>query len=92
MTALKHLTWSYEQEVRLVYAQKKEPPDPRDGPLSSVVSKWPNGKLINWTKPLERASGGGTVDYLEFSFGLLPGLVPGTRAFAQQSETWVAGT
>ena len=70
MTALKHTTWSYEEEVRLVYAQKKEPPDPRDGPLSSIISKWPDGTLINWTKPLERLSGGSAVDYLEFPFGL----------------------
>jgi hypothetical protein len=70
MTALKHTTWSYEEEVRLVYAQKNDPPDPRDDPLSSIVSKWSDGKLIKWTKPLERLSGRSAVDYLEFPFGL----------------------
>ncbi len=69
MTALKHTTWSYEQEVRLVYAQKKQPPDPKDGPLFSNISLWPDGKPIKWAKPLERLSGGSTVRYLEFPFG-----------------------
>ena len=69
MTALKHTTWSYEQEVRLVYAQKRLPPDPEDGPLSSTISQWSDGKLIKWTKPLERLSSSGNVKYLEFPFG-----------------------
>jgi hypothetical protein len=69
MTALKHASWSYEQEVRLVYAQKRKAPDPKDGPLSSTIGRWPDGKPIMWTKPLERSSRGNSVKYLEFPFG-----------------------
>ncbi|HWF95242.1 MAG TPA: DUF2971 domain-containing protein [Xanthobacteraceae bacterium] len=69
MTALKHATWSYEQEVRLVYAQKKESPDPKEGAQSPPISQWPDGKPIKWTKPLERMSGGSAIEYLEFPFG-----------------------
>jgi hypothetical protein len=69
MTALKHMTWSHEQEVRLVYAQMKQPPTSEDGSLSIPISKWPDGKLINWTKPLVRSNGTHNLEYLEFPFG-----------------------
>jgi hypothetical protein len=69
MTALKHTTWSYEQEVRLVYAQTRDAPDPGSDPLSSTISRWSDGKPIKWTKPLERLSDGSSVKYLEFPFG-----------------------
>jgi hypothetical protein len=69
ITALKHQSWSYEQEVRWVYAQKRKEPDPRDGSVSSTISYWPDGKLIKWAKPLKRIGADGSVEYMEFPFG-----------------------
>jgi len=70
LTALKHTTWSYEQEVRLVYTQKKQAPESSDDLISSIIGQWPDGKLIKWTEPLKRVDkNGNAVGYLEFPFG-----------------------
>lgn len=68
MTALKHGTWAYEREVRLVHVQPIRPPDEGDD-VFSITSALPHGEPVRWTKPKERLSGPRTVRYLEFPFG-----------------------
>jgi hypothetical protein len=68
ITALKHITWAYEREVRVVHAQRKQPPD-RDDLLFTITALLPDDQPVRWTKPFERLSGTGVVSYLEFPFG-----------------------
>jgi hypothetical protein len=68
MTALKHTTWGYEQEVRMVHMQTIRPPDNFDD-IFSVTSFLPSGRPVRWTKPLERLSEAKNISYLEFPFG-----------------------
>jgi hypothetical protein len=68
MTALKHRTWGYEREIRLVHVQPKRPPDDGDD-IFSVMSALPDGAEVRWTKSHERLNGARTVSYLEFPFG-----------------------
>src|SRR5262249_43834219 len=68
VTALKHATWAYEREVRLVYVQPIRPPD-KDDDVFSIMSLLPDGEPVRWTKPRDRLSGPRTVRYLEFPFG-----------------------
>jgi hypothetical protein len=66
-TALKHNTWSHENEVRLVYVQRKE--RPRDESAGIPISQSPDGKLVGWREPSERLVGSETVNYFDFPFG-----------------------
>lgn len=65
ITALKHATWSYEREVRMVFLQTvDEPADDND----KIIK--PDGEVYEWLKPLERIiSNEGKVKYLAFPFG-----------------------
>jgi hypothetical protein len=66
-TALKHQIWAYEKEVRLICAQRKEPPQGLAAKFP--VSSLPNDKLIYWREPIERKARGNSVNYIEFPFG-----------------------
>src|SRR5205807_10194671 len=62
VTAVKHTTWAYEQEVRMIYVQAKEPPK---GHLARVpIAALPGNKEMFWTQPLERTVGSRRVQYL----------------------------
>ena len=69
MTALKHSTWSYEKEVRLVHARRIQPPDENEDKIFSITDYFPDGKPVWWSQPLERTNGTRAVKYLEFPFG-----------------------
>jgi len=69
ITALKHTTWAYEREARLVHIQTIQPPDKNDDVKFSYTGLWPDGKPVTWNKPLGRKNGDSSVDYLEFPFG-----------------------
>lgn len=66
-TALKHNTWSYEVEVRLIYVQRRE--RPQDELARIPVSLSADGKPVGWRQPSERLLGGETVKYFDFPFG-----------------------
>jgi hypothetical protein len=66
-TALKHDTWSHEDEVRLVYVQRRERPPAESAGIP--VNRSPDGKPVFWTQPFERLVGGETVKYFDFPFG-----------------------
>ena len=66
-TALKHNTWSYEVEVRLIYVQRRE--RPQDESARIPVSLSADGKPVGWRQPSERLLGGETVKYFDFPFG-----------------------
>jgi hypothetical protein len=66
-TALKHYTWSYENEVRLVYVQRRERPPEESAWIP--VSTSPDGQPIGWRQPSERVVGGVAVRYFDFPFG-----------------------
>jgi len=59
-TALKHNTWSYENEVRLVFVQRRE----------RSTGQLPDVKYALWSEPLERTVNGQSVRYFDFPFGL----------------------
>ncbi|OAM79015.1 DUF2971 domain-containing protein [Devosia elaeis] len=67
-TSLKHRTWAYEREVRMIFNQRDEKPDPNEI-LTQMVSAHPDGSIIEWAPPLTRESRGRTVKYFEFPFG-----------------------
>lgn len=69
MTALKHETWSYEREVRIVHAQRVLHPQSDEHRVFSITSFMPDGEEKVWTKPFERQSGDRAVSYLVFPFG-----------------------
>lgn len=66
-TALKHNTWSHEDEVRLIYVQRRE--RPQDQTASIPISLSADGKRVYWRQPSERLSGGETIKYFDFPFG-----------------------
>jgi hypothetical protein len=66
-TALKHDTWSYEDEVRLIYVQRRE--RPQDESAGIPISHSPDGKPVGWRQPSERLVGGEAVKYFDFPFG-----------------------
>jgi hypothetical protein len=67
MTALKHNTWAYEKEVRIVHSQRLQPIEDEK---FNFKAELPDGQIVKWTKPLERSTDSGQVSYLEFPFGL----------------------
>ncbi len=64
ITALKHQSWAYEQEIRMIHVQTKSEPNEEDGTWVSI-----DGEIDEWIKPSTRLSGGNIVEYLEFPFG-----------------------
>jgi hypothetical protein len=66
-TALKHNTWSYEDEVRLIYVQRRERPQGESARIPVCQSA--DGKPVGWRQPSERLAGGETVKYFDFPFG-----------------------
>ncbi|WP_426426407.1 DUF2971 domain-containing protein [Bradyrhizobium genosp. A] len=67
VTALKHSTWNYEREVRLVYLQVKDAPE---GEAASIpMDYFEDGTGLSWRKPLERRGISGDVCYVAFPFG-----------------------
>ena len=69
MTALKHETWSYEHEVRVIHAQRILPPQDTEHKIFSMTALLPDNEEWGWSEPLERQSGGQTIRYLAFPFG-----------------------
>jgi hypothetical protein len=63
LTALKHHTWEYEKEVRIICTQS--PNADRSIPLSWHA----DGTEIFWKKPLSRTRGNECVEYKSFQFG-----------------------
>jgi hypothetical protein len=68
-TALKHRSWAYENEIRLIYSQPRQQPTGRAANLPS--SKLPGGDYIYWREPLERKVGTRSVPYVQFPYGRL---------------------
>jgi Protein of unknown function (DUF2971) len=66
-TALKHNTWLYENEVRLIYVQRKERPQGKS--LQIPISRLPDGTPVGWRQPSKRLVGSETVMYFDFPFG-----------------------
>ncbi|QRG08700.1 hypothetical protein EZH22_10685 [Xanthobacter dioxanivorans] len=64
ITALKHHTWAYEREIRMIHLQTNDEPDPADGALVSD-----DGEVNEWITPSTRTGAGGEVSYLPFRFG-----------------------
>ncbi|NNM73056.1 DUF2971 domain-containing protein [Enterovirga aerilata] len=63
VTALKHQSWSYEREVRMIHIQTKKP---TEGVPTGML---PDGTETHWTEPLVRQVDGRPISYLEFPFG-----------------------
>lgn len=69
MTSLKHQSWPYEHEVRLVYTQSDRPSELRHHPVFSVTSLLPDGRAHRWTEPKMRQSNGREVEHVSMPFG-----------------------
>jgi hypothetical protein len=67
--SLKHSSWAYEREVRMVHMQPIRAPQEGDADFVSITGYLPNGDEVRWRKPLERSVGNRTVKYLDFPFG-----------------------
>jgi hypothetical protein len=68
-TALKHETWQYEREVRMIHMRRIAAPEKDEDPMFSITDLLPDGKPIIWASPLERSSGTKSIKYLQFPFG-----------------------
>lgn len=66
-TALKHASWAYEKEVRVIYIQRKERPQGLAARMPTA--SLPNQEEIHWREPSQRTDGRGIVQYVEFPFG-----------------------
>jgi hypothetical protein len=67
ITALKHSTWAYEKEVRLIYVQRTEQPQ---GLAARIpTGSLPNDEVVNWRPPLDRIAADRNVKYVSFPFG-----------------------
>jgi hypothetical protein len=64
ITQLKHKSWSYEREFRMILMQPKEPDD-----VVKETSLFPDKTPFLWSKPLERPGRLGAINYLELPFG-----------------------
>src|SRR5690349_884983 len=60
ITTVKHQTWEYKREVRLVFQQSRTR---HDG-----FYKWPDGTKIFWEPPLRRVRGAERIEYKAFPF------------------------
>jgi len=67
ITALKHDSWAYEREVRLIHVQARKEPEPGKG---RHIADFSDGTAVLWSKPLSRPRGDVSVDYKTFPFGL----------------------
>jgi hypothetical protein len=66
-TPLKHNTWSHEDEVRLIYVQRRERPQGESAGIP--ISQSADGKPVGWRQPSKRLLGRETVNYFDFPFG-----------------------
>jgi hypothetical protein len=65
MTALKHNSWAYENEVRFIHAQVRQEPQ---GAFRQVA-EFSDLSPVYWEEPLHRLRSGNTVDYKKFPYG-----------------------
>lgn len=78
MTALKHHSWSYEDEVRFIHAQVREDPGHRQ------IAEYADEMPVYWEKPLTRSRAGLAIEYKQFSFGRRRnGISDPTKAIAE---------
>lgn len=68
MSSLKHRSWKYEREVRIIFNQRNGKPDPQEF-LTQLVSEHPDGRKILWREPLVRHARSRDVQYFEFDYG-----------------------
>jgi hypothetical protein len=64
ITALKHHSWEYEQEIRFVFAQVRVAAD-----KNHPISYFSDGSPIYWEAPLTRYRGDKLIEYKAFQFG-----------------------
>jgi hypothetical protein len=84
MTAQKHNSWSYEQEVRLIHAQRIAAPSPTDNKIFSATGELPDGQIVSWQLPSMRRGPSGNAYFLTFPFGRFKnGIFDPARAIAE---------
>lgn len=64
ITALKHNSWSYEEEIRFIHAQVRH-----EQPASTRIAEYSDEAPEFWSKPLSRLRGDASIDYKSFPFG-----------------------
>jgi Protein of unknown function (DUF2971) len=67
--SLKHRSWAYEREVRMVHMQPINDPAESAPNFEIPTGYRKDGEPMRWSKPLERQGRTGIVKYLEFPFG-----------------------
>jgi Protein of unknown function (DUF2971) len=66
LIGMKHDSWSYEREVRIVYAQPMSPPSKTGMPVTSI---WPSGEEMHWIEPQVVSGRSGDIAAQHFAFG-----------------------
>ena len=64
ITALKHTSWAYEQEVRFIHAQVRQ-----EQPPNTLIAEFSDEAPVFWSAPLSRIRNGANVEYKAFPFG-----------------------
>lgn len=68
ITSIKHRSWEYEGEARIIVNQRHSKPDPAHI-ITKVVSLHPDGREVHWREPLVRRSRDRDVRYFPFEYG-----------------------
>jgi len=64
ITSLKHQSWTYEKEIRFVFAQSR-----KDHGSRLPTAEFSDHSPVYWAKPLNRSRLNTLVDYMAFPFG-----------------------
>jgi len=64
ITALKHNSWSYEQEVRFIHAQVRQ-----EQSAGTQIAEYSDEMPVFWSRPLSRVRENTNIEYKSFPFG-----------------------
>ncbi|RRY11420.1 DUF2971 domain-containing protein [Brucella anthropi] len=68
ISCVKHRSWDYEREVRIIYNQRHVRPS-ASFDITRYTTAHDDGELVEWSEPLQREGKNGLVRYFSFPFG-----------------------
>ncbi|MEE9925820.1 MAG: DUF2971 domain-containing protein [Brucella anthropi] len=68
ISCVKHRSWDYEREVRIIYSQRHVRPS-TNLDITKYTAEHDDGELVEWSEPLQREGKNGLVRYFSFPFG-----------------------
>ncbi|KAB2747859.1 DUF2971 domain-containing protein [Brucella anthropi] len=68
ISCVKHRSWEYEKEVRVIYNQVHTRPS-SNADIGRITSLHDDGEFVEWNEPLQRDGANGPVRYFSFPYG-----------------------